>query len=84
MNLPEEIVDGLLCHHLPGRAKDICLAVTVHFADIIAHKKAIALDIANTAAARYLTPDKQAQLSDDVVARRYEDTESRVKALLDL
>ena len=83
-NLPEEIVDGLLCHHLPGRAKDICLAVTVHFADIIAHKKAIALDIANTAAARYLTPDKQAQLSDDVVARRYEDTESRVKALLDL
>ena len=83
-NLPEEIVDGLLCHHLPGKAKDSCLAVTVHLADIIAHKKAISLDIANTAAARYLTPEIRSQLSDDVVARRYEDTETRVKALLDL
>ena len=83
-NLPEEIVDGLLCHHLPGKAKDICLAVTVHLADIIAHKKVIALDIANTAAAQYLTPETLSQLGDDVVVRRYEDTESRVKALLDL
>ena len=40
--------------------------------------------MANTAAVRFLTPEMRAQLGDDVVARRYEDTELRVKALLDL
>ena len=83
-NLPEDIVDGLLNHHLPGKAKDICLAVTAHLADIIAHKRTIALDVVNTAAARFLTPDKLSLLSEDVVAKRYEDTELRVKALLDM
>jgi hypothetical protein len=58
--------------------------VTVHLADIIAHKRTIALDEVNTAAARFLTPDKLALLSEDVVAKRYEDMELRVKALLDM
>jgi len=83
-NLPENIVDGLLNHHLPGKAKDLCLAVTAHFADIIAHKRAIATDVVNTAAARYLTADKQGLLTEETVVKRVEDTEMRVKALLEM
>ncbi len=83
-NLPEDIVDGLLCHHLPGKALDGSLAVTVHLADIIAHKKSISVDVANTAAVRYLTAEPMKRLGDEEVLKRYEETELRVKALLDL
>ena len=83
-NLPEDIVDGLLCHHIPGRAQDVSLAVTVHLADIIAHRKTISLDAANTSAVRHLTAERKALLGNDVVLKRYEDTELRVKTLLDL
>jgi hypothetical protein len=77
-------VDGLLCHHLPGKALDGSLAVTVHLADIIAHKKSISVDVANTAAVRYLTAEPMKRLGDEEVLKRYEETELRVKALLDL
>jgi putative nucleotidyltransferase with HDIG domain len=83
-NLPEDIVDGLLNHHLPSKAKDMCLATTAHLADIIAHTRTVALDGVNTAAARFLTPDMRALLSEEVVAKRYDDTELRVKALLEI
>jgi len=83
-NLPEDVVDALLCHHIPGKAQDLCLAVTVHLSDIIAHRKAMPLDVANTAAVRYLTPERKALLDHEVVLKRCEETELRVKALLDL
>jgi len=83
-NLPEDIVDGLLCHHVPSKAKDISLAVTVHLADIVAHTAALSLDEASTAAARFLDPDVKAQLSEEVVAKRHEYVQTRVRALLDM
>lgn len=83
-NLPEDIVDGLLSHHMPGKARDVCLAVTVHLADAVAHTAAIALDEVNSAAVRLLGPDPRAQLSKEVVAKRHEYTRARVKALLDI
>lgn len=83
-NLPEDIVDGLMGHHLPSKAKDICLAVTAHLADSIAHTGAIIMSEINTAAARFLSPDKQAMLSDEVVAKRYEYVQTRVRSLLDI
>ena len=83
-NLPEDIVDGLLCHHLPSKAKDICLAVTIHLADTIAHSSVLSLGEVNTAAARFLSSDMMVQLSEEVVTKRHEYTHTRVKALLDM
>jgi putative nucleotidyltransferase with HDIG domain len=83
-NLPEDIVDGLLSHHLPSKAKDTCMAVTVHLADSIAHTAALSLNEINTAAARFLGPDKMTLLSGEVVSKRHEYVHTRVKALLDM
>lgn len=83
-NLPEDIVDGLLGHHLPSKAKDISRAVTVHLADIIAHTSCLDLGEANTAAVRFLTHDMTVHLSEEVVAKRHEYIRTRVKALLDM
>lgn len=83
-NLPEDIVDGLLSHHLPGKARDVCLAVTVHLADMIAHTAALNLSEANTAAARFLVPDVMALLTEEVIAKRHAYNLTRVKALLDM
>jgi HD-like signal output (HDOD) protein len=82
-NLPEGLVDGLLCHHLPGKAKDLCLAVTVHLADVIAHKHVIVFNEINTAAGRYLTPEQRALFPDEAVAKRSEETLARVRLLLE-
>jgi HD-like signal output (HDOD) protein len=83
-NLPEDIVDGLLGHHLPSKAKDICLAVAVHAADAIAQLGALDLDRLNTVAVRHLAPDKMAQLTGEVVAKRHDYIKARVHTLLDM
>jgi len=82
-NLPETIVDGLQSHHQPSKAADPATAVTVHVADIIAHTGCIDMGAINTAAARYLLEGRMGGISPEIVARRFEDTRTRVKNLLD-
>ncbi len=83
-NLPSTIVDALQCHHLPGKAKDTALAVSVHLADVIAHTGGIHMDMVNNAAARYLSKHKGQPLSADMVSKAYQDTVSRVKLVLEV
>ncbi len=83
-NLPVGIVEGLLCHHQPARASEFNISVTVHVADIIAHKGFIDMDEINTAAARYLSQRKPDHLSQEAVASKFEETKSRMKNLLDV
>jgi len=83
-NLPEGIVEGLLCHHQPARASELNISVTVHVADIIAHKGLIDMDEINTAAARYLSQRKPDHPSQEAVASKFEETKSRMKILLDV
>jgi HD-like signal output (HDOD) protein len=83
-NLPEGIVEGLLCHHQPARASQLNISVTVHVADIIAHKGLIDMDEINTSAARYLSQRKPEHLSQEAVAGKFEETKSRMKILLDV
>jgi hypothetical protein len=65
-------------------ATDLNIAVTVHVADIIAHKGIIDMDTINTAAARYISRGITAHLSQEVVTRQFEETRSRMKILLDV
>ncbi|MBN2298709.1 MAG: HDOD domain-containing protein [Deltaproteobacteria bacterium] len=83
-NLPSGIVDALQCHHLPGKAKDTALAVTVHLADVIAHTGSIHMDMVNNAAVRYLSQRKGPPLSQDMVSKAYQETISRVKQVLEV
>jgi HD-like signal output (HDOD) protein len=83
-NLPEGIVEGLLCHHQPARATELNISVTVHVADIIAHKGIIDMDTINTAAARYISRGITDHLSQEVVTQKFEETRSRMKILLDV
>ncbi|HHO75365.1 MAG TPA: HDOD domain-containing protein [Deltaproteobacteria bacterium] len=83
-NLPSGIVDALLCHHLPGKAKDTALAVTVHLADIIAHTGSIHMDMVNNAAIRFLSERKGPALSAEMVSKAYQETLSRVKLVLEV
>lgn len=83
-NLPEEIVDTLLTHHQPGRAKDMMLSVSVHLADAVAHRGAIPRDDVNSAVARLLEGADGSRIGDEIVSKRYDYTLKRVKTLLDI
>jgi HD-like signal output (HDOD) protein len=83
-NLPTGIVDALLCHHLPGKAKDAALTITVHLADIIAHYGKIDMDKINNAAVRFLSIRKGPPISQDMVSQKYEEIKDRVKLVLDI
>ncbi len=83
-NLPEGIVDALVSHHLPGKAKDKALAVTIHVADIIAHNGKIDMSQLNNAAVRFLSQRKGPPISQELVCRTYEKVTERVKKVSDI
>ncbi len=83
-NLPAGIVDALLCHHLPGKAKDEELSVTIHLADVIAHTGKIDTDKLNFAAARFLSQRKGLNLSQEMVYQKYQEVTGRVQLVLDV
>lgn len=83
-NLPAGIVDALLCHHHPGKAKDMELSVTIHIADVIAHSEAMDMDKLNYAAVRFLSQRKGPQISQDMVTKVYTEISERVRYLMDL
>lgn len=82
-NLPEAIVDGLMSHHLPSKARDMSLAVTVHLADVLAHCGGIDLAKVNSAAVNYLSERKGPAISQDELSRRAGDIVQRVKTILE-
>ena len=83
-NLPAGIVDALLSHHLPGKAKDAELSMTIHLADVIAHNGTIDMDKLNYAAVRFLSERKGPQLSQDLVSQMYQEIKGRVQLVLDI
>lgn len=83
-NLPAGIVDALLSHHLPGKAKDVELSMTIHIADIIAHSGTIDMDKLNYAAVRFLSERKGPQLSQEMVSQMYQEIRGRVQLILDI
>lgn len=83
-NLPETIVDALLSHHMPSKAKDMELSVTVHLADAIAHCGRIDMSKVNNAAVRFLSERKGPALSQDTIIQTAEDIMRRVKTVLDV
>ncbi len=83
-NLPEGIVDGLLSHHIPGKAKFREQAMTVHLADGIAHNMSLDLDRLSNAAVSFLAHKKGAALTADMVHKAYENISTRVRYILDL
>ncbi len=82
-NLPEAIVDALLSHHLPSKAHDTGLAVTVHLADVIAHCGRIDMSKMNSAAVKFISEKKGPALSQGMIAHTLEEIVGRVKAVLD-
>ncbi|HNY65895.1 MAG TPA: HDOD domain-containing protein [Deltaproteobacteria bacterium] len=82
-NLPEAIVDALIGHHLPSKAKDMSLAVTVHVSDIIAHCGQIDLGKVNNSAIDYLSDKKGPALSQENVLEMAAEIKRRVSILLD-
>ncbi|HQI01319.1 MAG TPA: HDOD domain-containing protein, partial [Deltaproteobacteria bacterium] len=83
-NLPEAIVDALLSHHMPGKAKDMELSLTVHLADVIAHCGRIDMSKVNNAAVRFLSERKGPALSQDTIIQTAEEIMKRVKVVLDV
>ena len=83
-NLPEDLVDTLLTHHLPGNAKDVMRSVVVHLADALAHNAFIPFDDINAGARRALGGACPSLLPPEVVSRRYDYTLKRVRTLLEL
>jgi HD-like signal output (HDOD) protein len=82
-NLPEAIVDALLGHHLPSKAKDMSLAVTVHLSDVIAHCGQIDVAKVNNAALRYLSERNDPALSQENVMNMAAEIKRRVCYMLD-
>ncbi len=82
-NLPEAIVDALIGHHLPSKARDMSLAVTVHISDVIAHCGRIDLARVNTAAVRFLSDKKGPALSQENVMDMAAEIKRRVCLILD-
>lgn len=82
-NLPEALVDALHCHHLPSKAQDMSLAVTVHLADVIAHCGQIDMARVNSAAVRFLSERKGPALSQDMIVHNTEEIIKKVKMVLD-
>lgn len=83
-NLPETIVDALLSHHMPSKAKDVDLSVTVHLADVIAHCGKIDTSKVNSAAVRFLSERKGPALSQDTIIQTAEDITKRVRMVMDV
>ena len=82
-NLPETIVDGLMSHHLPSKARDMSLAVTVHLADVLAHCGGIDMEKVNSAAVTYLSERKGPAISQDELSRTAGEIVKRVKTILE-
>lgn len=82
-NLPEVIVDGLMSHHLPSKARDMSLAVTVHFADALSHSGWMDMAKINSAAVRYLSETKGVAISQDLLSRTAQEIVQRVKIMLE-
>lgn len=81
-NLPEDLVDALLTHHMPCNARDVTKAVVIHLADAIAHTGTIPLDEINAGAMRIVGDNDM--LTPEAVARRHEYTIKRVRTLLEM
>ncbi|HQP32269.1 MAG TPA: HDOD domain-containing protein, partial [Deltaproteobacteria bacterium] len=78
--LPEAIVEGILTHHLPGRASNKPLAFTVHIADCLAHTGEYDRGRLNHPAAVYA---QERELSSEKLKKAYEDIKARVKIILE-
>jgi len=81
-NLPKSIVEGLLCHHIPGKTKNAERAITVHLSDIISHSGCIDMDQVNHAVARFLKEKRGLSLTQEKITKIYEDTKAKVSILL--
>jgi putative nucleotidyltransferase with HDIG domain len=82
-NLPEPVVDGLMSHHLPSKAKDMSLAVTIHLADVLSHCGGMDMAKVNSAAMNYLSERKNPAVSQDALSRTSREIVQRVKILLE-
>ncbi|HQM21151.1 MAG TPA: HDOD domain-containing protein [Deltaproteobacteria bacterium] len=82
-NLPEAIVDGLMNHHLPSKARNMSLAVTVHIADVLAHCGRLDASKINTAAGKFFSESKAASISRETFSRTVENVTQRVKTILE-
>jgi putative nucleotidyltransferase with HDIG domain len=83
-NLPEPIVDCLMSHHLPFRARDMSLAVTVHLADVLSHSGELDLRKVNTAAVKYLSERPGPAISQDELSQKVRDVVGRVQAIMEV
>ncbi|MGC9323590.1 MAG: HDOD domain-containing protein, partial [Desulfomonilia bacterium] len=83
-NLPEGIVDGLISHHLPGNARDLPSAVSLHAVDIMAHTGRLDVTMMNSVAAEFLRTSNGASLTAETIEEKYTDTAAKVKMLLDV
>lgn len=82
-NLPEPIVDCLMSHHLPSKARDMSLAVIVHLADVLSHCGGLDLRKVNSAAVRYLSERPGPAISQDVLSQKVQDIVGRVQVILE-
>ena len=78
--LPETIVEGILTHHLPGRASNKPLAFAVHIADCISHAGGFDKERLNHTAAVYAG---ERNLSPEKLGKAYEDVRARVRFILE-
>jgi len=82
-NLPEPIVDALIGHHLPSKAMDTALSVTVHLADVIAHCGQIDPEKVNNAAFRYFSEKKGTGLTQENIMDMAAEIKRRVCMILE-
>ncbi|MDT8271647.1 MAG: HDOD domain-containing protein [Desulfomonilia bacterium] len=83
-NLPEGIVDGLMCHHLPAKARDFSAAVSVHAADIISHTGTLDLSSMNWSAAEVFRTGKGSSIPREALENKYSEIVAKVRVLLDV
>jgi len=70
-------------HHLPSKARNMSLAVTVHIADVLAHCGRLDASKINTAAGKYLSESKATSISRETFSRTVENVTQRVKTILE-
>lgn len=83
-NLPDTLVDGIMFHHLPGKAANPALVMTVHLADVVAHNGCLEMSQLNYAAVDFLKKQGGAGLSQEAVRAAYADVAARVALLLEV
>lgn len=82
-NLPKDIVDGLMTHHIPHRSTHMPISIALHLADLIAHNGEIDIDSINSGAVRYMNEKGIKLISNDIVTKVYEDIKVKVKIVLE-